>query len=110
MIRPRISLPLPAANGTTMVTGRVGQSCAAAGAAASMSAVMAPIDLVAGIVPPVVLTALSGKVASGFLFRKCDTAKMLERFLFPIYVKPYQSAVMLAALMIGHHFSISAFW
>ena len=31
MIRPSTSVPPPGANGTTMVTGRVGQSCAAAG-------------------------------------------------------------------------------
>ena len=37
MMRPRISLPLPAANGTTMVTGRTGQSCAAAGISVEMS-------------------------------------------------------------------------
>ena len=52
MIRPRISLPLPAANGTTMVTGRAGQSCAAAGAAASTSVARAAIILVSGMRAP----------------------------------------------------------
>jgi hypothetical protein len=52
MIRPRISLPLPAANGTTMVTGRTGQSCAAAGAAASNIA-SAAIILGFGMLAPV---------------------------------------------------------
>src|SRR5438034_3489241 len=37
-IRPRISLDAPAANGTTMVSGRVGQSWAVAELAAPMSA------------------------------------------------------------------------
>jgi hypothetical protein len=58
MIRPRISLPLPAANGTTMVTGRVGQSWAAAGAVAesvATSAAKAAIILMAGMAPPVIL-------------------------------------------------------
>jgi len=47
MMRPRISLPLPVANGTTMVTGRAGQSCAAAGVTAivEMSVATAAIIL-----------------------------------------------------------------
>src|ERR1700692_4441874 len=59
MIRPRISLPLPAANGTTMVTGRVGQSWAAAGATmkAATHAAMAAIVLTPGMIPPVILKA-----------------------------------------------------
>jgi hypothetical protein len=58
MCPPRISLPLPAANGTTMVTGRAGQSCAAAGAVAwrvTTSAAKAAIILMADMVPPVIL-------------------------------------------------------
>ena len=39
-MRPMTSAPPPAANGTTMVTGRSGQSCAAAGARAPESATM----------------------------------------------------------------------
>ncbi len=56
MIRPKISLPLPAANGTTMVTGRAGQSWAAAGAVAVKSAtmVMAAIIPMVGMLPPVI--------------------------------------------------------
>jgi hypothetical protein len=54
-----MSLPLPAANGTTMVTGRDGQSCAAAGAIVVKSvtvkvvASMAAIILKARMLPPV---------------------------------------------------------
>src|SRR5260370_34724754 len=63
IIRPKISLPLPVANGTTMVSGRAGQSWAAAGAVAAvssttnaeMSVTMAAIILMAGMVPPVIL-------------------------------------------------------
>ena len=44
-IRPTVSIGPPAANGTTSVTGRVGQSCAAADAAAPMSAAPAAITL-----------------------------------------------------------------
>jgi hypothetical protein len=78
MIRPKISLPLPAANGTTMVTGRAGQSSAAAGASTAADAVMQ--------LAMATIILRSGMVSS------------------------FQSAVILAALMIGHHFSISAFW
>ena len=40
-IRPTISIGPPAANGTTIVTGRVGHSCATADAAKAMSPTMA---------------------------------------------------------------------
>src|SRR5262245_33167773 len=39
----------PAANGTMMVTGRVGQSCAGAGAAAASSVATAAMILIRGI-------------------------------------------------------------
>src|SRR5258708_5127539 len=55
MIRPRISLPLPAANGTTMVTGRTGQSSATAGAVAATIATNAAIILTPCMVPPISL-------------------------------------------------------
>jgi hypothetical protein len=32
--------------------------------------------------------AFLGKVASGFPSKNATNAKMLERFLFPVYVKP----------------------
>jgi hypothetical protein len=38
MMRPATSLELPGANGTTMETGRVGQSCAEAAFAAKTTA------------------------------------------------------------------------
>src|SRR5215472_1788617 len=43
--RASTSLPLPAANGTTSVTGRFGQSCAAAGSAAATSNAAAATSL-----------------------------------------------------------------
>src|SRR5262249_7360310 len=44
--RPRTSAALPAANGYTMVTGRVGQSCAVAGVIAPTSAAKAGVILI----------------------------------------------------------------
>src|SRR5258708_3900388 len=88
MMRPRISLPLPGANGTTMETGRPGQSWAAAGRGADMSADM------------------SARMAANILMAGIGSSLRENGFR----LRGFQSAVMLAALMIGHHFSISAFW
>src|SRR4051794_38698714 len=43
-MRPTRSPPPPAANGTTIVTGRVGQSCAAAGATSAQAIAAATRD------------------------------------------------------------------
>jgi hypothetical protein len=40
----------------------------------------------------------SGGGGIRFSVRKCDNAKMLERFLFPVYVKPLQTSRRLARL------------
>ena len=74
MMRPRISLPLPAANGTTMVTGRAGQSCATAGTAANvatrasknpcMRGALAAIILQTPTVPPVIAIIVSVRSAA----------------------------------------------
>ena len=37
-----------------------------------------------------------GRGGIRFSVRKCDNAKMLKRFLFPVYVKPLQSAAIAA--------------
>ena len=48
-MRPMASAALPAANGYTMVTGRIGQSCAVAGVIAPTSTVKAAMILILGI-------------------------------------------------------------
>src|SRR5438046_612261 len=51
-IRATMSVEPPAAYGTTMVTGRVGQFCAAAVAAVATNTALAAIVLINDMVPP----------------------------------------------------------